>query len=58
MTSARLNGLHFSIGLGFGILLGLGYDSGYWLVLRFGLGLGLSLDLNMKSGHRGCKGVT
>ena len=30
---------HFSVGLGFGIRLGLGYNSGYWLVLGFGLGL-------------------
>ena len=32
--------LHFSVGRGFGIRLGLEYDSGHWLRPGFGLGLG------------------
>ena len=44
-TAKREKWLHFSVGLGFRIGLGLGYDSGYWLVLGSGLGLGFGSEI-------------
>ena len=44
-SAKREKCLHLSVGLGFGIRLGLGYDSGYWLVLGFGLGLGFESEI-------------
>ena len=43
--------LYSSVGLGFGIRLGLGYDSGHWL----GLGLGLGVEIGSEIRAQGIK---
>ena len=40
-SAKREKRFHFSVGLGFGIRLGLGCDSGYW----FGLGPGFGSEI-------------
>ena len=37
--------LHFSLELGFGIGLRIGYDSGYWIGLGFGLRSGFGSEI-------------
>ena len=44
-SAKREKRFHFSVGLGLKIWLGLGYDSGYWLELGFGLGSGFGSEI-------------
>ena len=44
-SAKRDKRFHFSVGLGFGIRLGLEYNSGYWLGLGFGLGSGFGSEI-------------
>ena len=44
-SAKREKRLHFSVGLVFGIGLGLGHDSGYWLVLGLGLRVGFGSEI-------------
>ena len=44
-SAKREKRLHFSVGLEFGVGLGLGCDSGYWLGFRFGLGSGFVSEI-------------
>ena len=48
-STKREKRFHFSVGLGFGIRLGLGYDSGYWLRLGFGLESGFGSEIRVQT---------
>ena len=44
-SAKREKRFYFSVGLGFGIWLVLGYDLGHWLGLGFGLGFGFGSEI-------------